>query len=558
MNNTSNAVAATKGVNNFDEEEEEEEDNNRSINNNDDDDDKEPTMSSINGSAHSRRSLSRHGSRRYSSSSSVRDDGTDGSQKSYRSSSRKKKSSLHHLTVHSSPSRNNSPKQRRRSHSPLPIRGRIQSKSMLALIVRFIFSTVMVASAITVSLLVFFYTSNEEKNKFESEFRSDADKIFQSIGNAFDTTLAAADNLVATIVAHKGAINGTFPFIALKSYALQAAKVKALSKAYVAEVHYLIEDENRAEWEKFAAENNEFVSEAWKLQEYDKSFQGSLETFPKFEDRLFSNIPEHYVIPEGDGPYLVSWQSYPVIYDETSAPYNLDISAIPSLARHWLPVIESKRPTVSGFENVVDPSVPDTTSGKRFVDYVSNFISADQSAREPVVTLVYPIIDQKTSLQIDANAVNETQFIGTFSFSLFWRELLRNILPDKSEGIYVVTETSCAQVFSYEINGAQTKYLSNKDVHDDGFDDLQEIRSFSSLLGTAGSSQNRPFYSGVPLSDAPCPITIKVSPSQKYKDIFLSDDPIVFAVTAGLIFVLAGGLFLLYDYLIDLGTREKT
>eukprot|EP00977_Amphora_coffeiformis_P022885 scaffold11722_cov116-Amphora_coffeaeformis.AAC.1 len=510
MNNTSSAAAAaTKGA----------DDN--------DDVDKEQRRSSINGSTHSRRSLlSRHGSQR----SSVRGGG-EASQKSYRSSSRHPRGS---------PSRNDGTPKRRRSHSPQSIRGKIQPKSKAALIVRFIFAMVMVASAITVSLVVFFYTSNEEQNEFEHGFRSDADKIFQSIGNAVDTTLAAADNFVATIVAHKDATNGTFPFVALKSYALQAAKVKTLSKAIVTKVHYLIENEKRVEWEKFAKENNEFVSEAWKLQEQDQSFAGSLETFPKIEDRLFANIPEYYVIPEGDGPYLVSWQSYPVIYDDSSAPYNFDIFASPSLARHWLPVLESKRPTVTGFENVVDPSAPGTSTGNRYVDYVSNFIPANENPREPVVTLIYPIIDQKTSLHIDADAVNETQFVGTFSFVLFWRDLLRNILPDKSEGIHVVTETSCAQVFSYEINGAETKYISNKDVHDDRYDALQESRSFSSLLGTVGSSGVQAFYSGVPLSDAPCPITIKISPSQKYQDIFLSDDPVVFAVTAGLIFVLAG------------------
>lgn len=415
----------------------------------------------------------------------------------------------------------------------------------------------MVASTITVSLVVFVYTSKEDENEYESEFRSDADKIFQSIGNAFDTTLAAADNFVATIVAHKDATNGTFPFVALTDFALQAAKVKTLSNAYVTRIHYLIEDENRAQWEKFAAENNQFVAEAWALQEQDKSFQGSLETFPKIEDRLFANVPQRYVIPEGDGPYLVSWQSYPVIYEETSSPYNRDVFSLTRIARHFLPVIESKRPTVTGFENLVDPTAPDTASQALFVDYVSNFIPADESPREPVVTLIYPIIDQKTDLQIDADTVNESQFVGTLSFSLQWRSLLSSILPDKSVGIYVVTETGCAQAFTYQINGAKTLYLSNQDVHDDRYDNLRLSRSFTSLLGASGSPGMPAFYSGVPLSDAPCPITIKISPSEKYEDIFKSGDPIVFAVTAGLVFVLAGGLFLLYDYLVDLGTRDK-
>ena len=439
------------------------------------------------------------------------------------------------------------------SHSS-SLRGFIEAKSRAALVVRAVFLFILFASAVSVALLVYYYTTNEQQDEFRAEFHSDADKIFQTIATTFDTTLAAADNFVAAIVAHKYAMNGTFPFVALSNYPLQAAKVKSLSKAYVTSLHYLVSEEQRNDWEKFAAENNRFVQEAWNLQAQDSSWQGSLATFPRFQNQLFA---KSYIIPPGDGPYLVSWQNYPIVFDPQMAPYNYDVFSLPSLARHWLPVIESKRPMVTRFENVMDPFSVRSKEEQQRIDRIRNFIPADENPAEPVMTLIYPIIDQKESVKVDPDRVNEAQFVGTLSFSLFWRELLRNSLPDKSKGIYVVTETLCGQSFTYEINGARTFYIANTDVHESRYDYMQVSKSFTSIVMKQEVSGKQRFYSGVPLSDASCPVTIKISPSESYENLYKTGDPMIFAISAGLIFVLAGGIFVLYDYLVDLGKQEN-
>ena len=197
----------------------------------------------------------------------------------------------------------------------------------------FLFSFVMFGSSFAVSLIVYYYMRNAEDAVFENQFRSDADKVFHSIGESLVNTLYVMDNFVTMMVAQKDALNATFPFVAVSNYALQAAKVKTLAKAITAGIVYLVQEDERDDWEAFAKTNNQFVKEAWDLQMRDPTFQGQREIFPNVEDRVFSNIPTNAPRPQGSGPYLVTWQSYPIIYEQNSAVYNYDIFSVPVRCR---------------------------------------------------------------------------------------------------------------------------------------------------------------------------------------------------------------------------------
>ena len=198
---------------------------------------------------------------------------------------------------------------------------------------------------------------------------------------------------------------------------------------------------------------------------------------------------------------------------------------------------------------------PDETYG---INFVRNFISPTENAAEPFNILIYPIIDRNSDLRINANAVTDEQLAGSLSHSWFWRDLLRDTLPPKSQGIRVVTENNCGQVFTYEVNGAETTYISNTDMGDDQYNHLRTTTTLKSILETSDETGTRSRYTGIPLADFECPVTIHISPSKKNEEIYLSNDPIIFAVGAGLIFFLTGGLFLLYDYLVDRGRTIDT
>jgi hypothetical protein len=421
------------------------------------------------------------------------------------------------------------------------------------LIVRILFGCVLMLSTIIVAVVVHQYVSSTETTEFEIQYWSDAEKITQSIGGALRTTLAAADSLSSSIVAHKEATNSSFPFVALPKYALRAAKLKALHKSYIASVEFIVTDEQRKDWEAFAAANDQFVTEAWKLQRQDESFQGSLEIFPEIQPQLFTNIPNFTVRPEGSGPYLVSWQRYPIIYEENSGPYNYDLLSFELLAKSRRPVLERKLPFLTGFSTLVDPTEPLDMWMKIAVDYVQQLIPPDENPAEPHLQVIYPIIDTTSSLQLSVEELqqndNPTTLVGMLSNGFLWRELLRDILPANTEGILVVTETSCGQVFTYQINGETPFYLGNKD-----FSDASRYAHLESKFALADIIQDSfatPYYHGIPFLDADCPITVRIYPSELNETSHYTNQPMLLTICSVLIFVFAGLLFVAYDVLVE-------
>jgi len=231
---------------------------------------------------------------------------------------------------------------------------------------------------------------------------------------------------------------------------------------------------------------------------------------------------------------------------------------------------------MSGFSNLVDPTVDFLESDEAVsVNFVKNFIPPNENPAEPISILLYPIRNRSnqqlhttncrtgrrdgtdgTDNDFDERGEDDEEVVGSFSVILFWRDLLRNTLPPSSRGIVVVTQNDCGQTFTYEINGAETTYLANKDVHEPQYDGIGLTATLSSLLDRTISSNS--FSLGCTdftLLDSTCPITIRITPSIKNEEHFKSNDPIIFAVGAGLVFFFAGGLFLLYDLLVD---RRRT
>jgi hypothetical protein len=425
------------------------------------------------------------------------------------------------------------------------------------LAVRILFSILLILSTVGIACAVFFYVEATETREFENQSRSDADKLKESIGLALRSTLASADALAINYLAVQKAGNTSFPFVVLPSFAVQAAKLKIMARAYAIGVNYIVTDEQRSDWELFASTHGpSYVEEAWTLQAQDRAFQGSLEQYPIIRDELFTNFPELAIVPQGSGPYLVGWQSYPIVYSPISGPYNYHILSFPTLQRSFNGTLSTKRPVLSGF-SLVDPL---SDVAKVSLQYLSNFVAKGESAAEPVTNLVYPILSQDLlDLSLDDKAVDNAALVGIISIGFFWRELLRDILPETSEGIDIVTKEVCESedgaIFTYEINGAQTTYLGPGDWSDPAYHHLQSSFNMVELMDTATLSPGQR-YTGVPLMETGCSINMKIYPSSKTKDAIYGSKPIVFTISSVMVFLFAGILFAVYDLLVKRRQRK--
>lgn len=218
-----------------------------------------------------------------------------------------------------------------------------------------------------------------------------------------------------------------------------------------------------------------------------------------------------------------------------------------------------------GFSNVLDPTADAISSDQSIVvEFVRNFIPPDENPAEPISTILYPITERfNQRLRRDCHGEQDGRrrnqqdddddvVVGSLSITLFWRDLLRNTVPPSSRGILVVTSNTCGQTFTYEIDGAETTYLADRDVRDTQYDGMSVTATLSSMLIQSPASSAF-FHRCTDFSslDSTCPVTIRISPSPKNQQDFISNDPVIFAVGSWLIFFFAGGLFLLYDFLVD-------
>ena len=225
--------------------------------------------------------------------------------------------------------------------------------------------------------------------------------------------------------------------------------------------------------------------------------------------------------------------------------YDMD----PVLKAH---VAEIGAPYLIAFENDTERQIANEAEA----EWVKNYIEPDENPLEPVSDFFYPLLDNALDvLDVfkDGNytASNNQAFHGFLSMSIFWRDMLRNILPPGSEGLVVVFDNPCSPSFTYQINGPSVDYLADNDQHDTNFDDMIQE---SDLVDLRKYSVKASTYSGAPLMDR-CPFHVRIYPSERKKDIYTSSDPIVFAVVAAMIFLFTSAAFVLYDFWVE--RRQK-
>jgi hypothetical protein len=185
-------------------------------------------------------------------------------------------------------------------------------------------------------------------------------------------------------------------------------------------------------------------------------------------------------------------------------------------------------------------------------DWIKDFVDADEDFTEPYSDITYPIVDTS------ADSVNQDRTQGTvvsiFSMTFYWRDLIKDILPEGSRGLIVVFENKCSQTFTYQMNGPDVTYLGPIDAHDSKYDYLEQSSPLSDLSKNHfndAMDHHTHTYTGLPLEGGGCQYTLRLFPSQIMEDDYVTSKPIIFAVCAASIFVFTAIVFFVYDNLVE-------
>jgi len=158
----------------------------------------------------------------------------------------------------------------------------------------------------------------------------------------------------------------------------------------------------------------------------------------------------------------------------------------------------------------------------------------------------YPIFETRENVKVDLEN-GDDQVVGLLAATWFWRDVLKDILPDDSTGIVVVFDNPCNPSFTYMVNGRIPLYLGRGDQHETQYDDLVIQNDFSGL--------SSPEFSSIPLNENYCPFQISVYPSSEREDVYTTADPIIIMVVTVAIFMFTTLVFVVYDLSVE--RRQK-
>ena len=187
-------------------------------------------------------------------------------------------------------------------------------------------------------------------------------------------------------------------------------------------------------------------------------------------------------------------------------------------------------------------------------EWISDYLPEGEEPMEPISDIYYPIIaNSNKHIEVKDGAGEEGHnLVALFSISIYWRDTIRNILPEGTHGLLVVFENPCNPTFTYEMNGPNVIFLGAGDFHDQKFDNMVVGRVMTELSEEAMEESS---YSGIPIDEEFCPFHVSVYPTDQTQDNHTTLTPVYFMLVTVIIFAFTTVTFLVYDFWVE--RRQK-
>jgi hypothetical protein len=349
---------------------------------------------------------------------------------------------------------------------------------------RYIVLSVLVVSMIGTASVVYQYMSSRERKEFDDSFRASVRQATESFGKSLELTLESIDILANSVMTFAKYTNQTWPMVSMADFALHASKTRQLAKAVVLNMYPYVTLENRFLWERYTARHHEWVNASFNFQEHSDDYYGgpipsnytSYNVIHGYEE-LEKPVDEQGTVgTDRISPpyYLPMWQSAPAI--PTYPPYNWDL--VSSLGNNDSSVYQAMLTQSVVFSHVYNiPSFGvDVDMSEIYVEWFKPYVPPDFDTSEPVADIYYPMftrVNEADGMHIlsldhdgaehyklhndntDEYSVNNQlppdDFVGIMAVSVFWHDLIQNLIGNTDIGLHVVFKNPCNPVFTYEL-----------------------------------------------------------------------------------------------------------
>jgi hypothetical protein len=345
---------------------------------------------------------------------------------------------------------------------------------------RFIVFFVLILCMIVTAVTVYEYMSSRERHEFEVRFRDSTKQEAASLGRSIETTLESMDVLVNHILTFANYTNQTWPFVTMGDFPLHASKTRRRCKAAVLNMYPYVSIQNRLLWEQYTATHNNWVEESIHFQYHSDDYNGGkiLPNYTSYDvihgyEELEKPLDEQGTVgTDRVTPpyYLPMWQSAPVI--PTYPPYNWDLAS--TFANNLSSASLATQSIVFSEVYNIPNSPDDVEIAQTYVDWFKPYVSPDFDTAEPVADIYFPMLkrlnemnesnyqyfdnedmeheDHGTSQYIDHDEYGiPSDFVGVMAVSVFWRDLIQDLLADTEIGLHIIFENPCNPLFTYEV-----------------------------------------------------------------------------------------------------------
>ena len=135
------------------------------------------------------------------------------------------------------------------------------------------------------------------------------------------------------------------------------------------------------------------------------------------------------------------------------------------------------------------------------------------------------------------------EVVGTLGMLISWVRYFDAVLPPKVRGVIVVISDSCGLTFTMCVDGDHVEVLGKGDLHDTNYN---EYRTSATVGGVVGDAEAEFFV------QANCVYTLDMYPTKDLEDVYLSNQPVIYAIAVAIIFVFTAFVFLVYDWAVQL------
>jgi hypothetical protein len=357
--------------------------------------------------------------------------------------------------------------------------------------IRAVAIAVIVCSTLGVALSVFYYMTNTEKETFANRFKADSYKILESIGSTLDRSLGSVDAYAVGLVSLAEQSNQTWPYVAAAHFPIQSSKILTLSKGILFSTYCYVENKERESWYRYAINNDGWVDESLDVQEkaLNKTYFGPIRRNWSRPDDIYRDFEDTF---ESDF-YMVQWQQYPVIPGDVPS-YGWDYWEFPGAEGERM--FETHKAVISSSSNLPDLDDPvDVAFHNSYAEFLRKYLPPGRDSYEPYIEIYYvrycdicvlfrerscfllscnllqPLLNKTDSIQTENP--EDYQFLGFVSVTIYWRDLISNLLPPGSDGIIIVFENECNPTFSFQVYGPKVQYLGRGDFHDPKYESLK-------------------------------------------------------------------------------------